>query len=1433
MIFSIMTWKVKIKRILNITTLFSLAVLILLWWNIFATSRSSSSVPNSYYANYMVEEDWNRLAWIFVDVDATTKIGEINWSSTYTEQLNIMNRIFKYFPQDDYDFLLIYEQCKKTTAAMAKDPNASNFETYNDKCKKPLTTLKKTIDSKYTVKVQAKASPSNWSAPLTVTFDARGSKDPSNETIPSNKYFWYYRDIDGVDKTIWIGPVVKHQFLEAWTYIVHCTVRSSNSWILDGTKNITVTVSPKSATVSVYANGKKMQKTKASKIGIQEATKGVLFDGSSTTPLGWREILSYTWKITSRNWFKWTKAGDWSPSYINLALPWEWDYSITLSVTDNEQNVVSETYTLAVSDPVAVVQQNPNKWNTSTTYSFSANGSYSLTSRIKLYTWEIFDSEWTKLDTLQWKQINRQFKKPWNYTVNLTVEDEMGLKNSDIVSVYVDSTPPSPQFTITPTNKWKYPSEFILDASASSDIDAANWYDVLSYEWIFSNSDAKEIISTEEDNKRITVLFNEKWKHSITLKVTDNYWQTEEVTKDINIESILRPELSINPKATIWDSPVLFKVQTNVPVLNYEWDFGNGSPARTTTDNKWEVKYDKVWSYNVKVKVIGNNDDVNEVTEKVFIGEKDSPIIGYEIRDTWNHVVKQNDICVVADSEWTWTSKQDAYRIDRQASFSINTAQSVNAQWSKNNLKYYFQLKNDEILQTQRFTHKFNSLWCQYVDFTLEDTALWKVTKERIWFKVVNALPSIKNVTLSYPQYGNEIGIWFQQSSNTNNIFSSWIDPIIVKVTADGAMDSDGTISYFKWYYYPKSNPNKLLDTRITPWTIPYAFFSVPRQAWEFMFWVKMFDNDDGSKSSEEMLWNWPIIMFPPDTKQPDIPIVTLKSDKINVNVGDEVTFDIISKIISDRSDFEKERTIQIDFDWDWEYDLTTKNDRVKYTYSKASPAESPYVPVASVIYRDYRGIWEWEPIVVKTWLRPNLVYTAIGRSVIFKDVSLGNVIEREICLDKEQCEKWNQRYIDTTLKKSFKVTYPKSWTYTVTIKEKDNNGNEAYVEQQVTVKDQTTLTPVDDWIFLVSLPKASFDNWTPSIFLWKQLDNEVMFYIKATKDITTCYVDSDILFDSNSDWDSSNDKDFWCNKMVNQTYTPSYESAVGRIFYQKASDTSLQHKDFIVEFAGFEQNLDEETKQKYDLAKELIQTIDDSSSIANWDVRQLLISLRNNIANWDKNARRWDVMQIEQFRAENKLKLTATQEEKLNDLINSVQDYAILSAQWGTAYDIAKEEILSLLPQQLQLEVYELFNKFEALELENAVDVKTKRSEYLIQIDETISKRAVPSDNIWENEIASDDYENIVKRNICQIADEYSILLVLCGQYTKDNPDIKLEPTTFNIPQEDKPASSWMPTFVKVLLWMLGIVIFVICWAIAAFAFKAKLREKYENEED
>jgi hypothetical protein len=63
-------------------------------------------------------------------------------------------------------------------------------------------------------------------------------------------------------------------------------------------------------------------------------------------------------------------------------------------------------------------------------------------------------------------------------------------------------------------------------------------------------------------------------------------------------------------------------------------------------------------------------------------------------------------------------------------------------------------------------------------------------------------------------------------------------------------------ISYFKRYYYPKDNPNKIIETRISPGNIPYTFFSVPTIPGEYMFGVKMFDNDDGNQTSEEIIGN-------------------------------------------------------------------------------------------------------------------------------------------------------------------------------------------------------------------------------------------------------------------------------------------------------------------------------------------------------------------------------------------------------------------------------------------------------------------------------------------------------------------------------------------------------------------------------------------------
>ena len=142
-------------------------------------------------------------------------------------------------------------------------------------------------------------------------------------------------------------------------------------------------------------------------------------------PTGGRRILNYRRDITNRDGFKFTKEGDGVPGIINVPLPGNGEYTIKLATTDNENNTVSESFFLMVSDPVAIIKKTPAEGNTSTTFSFDASSSYSLISRLKLYTWIITDINGTKIDTFQGKGIKKQFTKPGSYKVELTIEDEL------------------------------------------------------------------------------------------------------------------------------------------------------------------------------------------------------------------------------------------------------------------------------------------------------------------------------------------------------------------------------------------------------------------------------------------------------------------------------------------------------------------------------------------------------------------------------------------------------------------------------------------------------------------------------------------------------------------------------------------------------------------------------------------------------------------------------------------------------------------------------------------------------------------------------------------------------------------------------------------------------------------------------------------------
>ena len=94
-----------------------------------------------------------------------------------------------------------------------------------------------------------------------------------------------------------------------------------------------------------------------------------------------------------------------------------------------------------------------------------------------------------------------------------------------------------------------------------------------------------------------------------------------------------------------------------------------------------------------------------------------------------------------------------------------------------------------------------------------------------------------------------------------------------------------------------------------------------------------------------------------------------------------------------------------------------------------------------------------------------------------------------------------------------------------------------------------------------------------------------------------------------------------------------------------------------------------------------------------------------------------------------------------------------------------AKNQILWILPSKLKVPVERWFRKLESFEGDNKEDGIWEMKKWLETIDRTISNKVVKSNNRWgEDEISFEDYNSIVKPNICVIVDELDIPTQICS---------------------------------------------------------------------
>lgn len=1392
---------------LSITAIISLGILG--YW--ITTPASFADVSSEYQPNYGISQIWENVTTSFISIQSAKKRGDQVPSSVFWSLYNDFNAVFPKLPQRN-NYRIVFDNCKVQSQKLAQKYSSLDFDVFVDQCQSPINTIMKEINSTYTVKAKIKASPQNWSAPLTVTLDGRETIDPSNDTIPSNNFFWYYKNNDGKDILMWRGTVIKYTFTEEGNYYVHLTAKSANKtneWILDGEATTVITVAPEIANVVVYANWKKLGEKNYVKIGTQEAQKGVSFDGSATLPKGGREIQSHTWSIEGVNSFKYTsEVIAWKPESLTKALPNNGSYTVKLALLDNENNTITKSFLITVSDPIALIKQAPETLTTSTIGSFDASASYSLKSRIKKYNWEVYDDKGEKIFLAQSKVFTRQFTKPWSYTIKLTVTDDLWDSNSESSVIYVDSTLPQPQFTINPRLERQYPSQFVLDAAASFDIDEINKFDSFTYQWSFSNPSLSKIEQQYDNNKSIVVSFEEPGKYIAKLTLTDSYGKINTFEREIDVKSSLRPVILANPRAASRNNPIWFFVTSNTNIINYERDFADGQTEISQNKTTSHV-FKKAGVYQVKLTATDKRGNKNSVTSPVFIWDKDYPIGAYTVTNSTQNIIKANATC-------SW---QAAFPIKRWEQFNINTIDSVNSKWEKNNLKVYFNPQDDEIYPTANLQYSFKQIGCKKIDLKIEETTTSKIDKQTLLFYVVNDLPTLDSMSIFFPQFGNEVGIGLWEWTKDKTFDPLKVNPLIVKVTANNPKDRDGAISQYIWYYYKKDDPTRQLELKASPASVPYTHFTIPTNdpalwAGDLVFWVKIIDNDGGEQYSEDLIGYGPTFFIPPckpgglcDNNM-DVPIITLAADKTEISVWDEITFTTKARILSNRPDFDAKKTIRYDFDGDGEWDLTTKDNVVKHTYTKKLDAAKPRVEVT---YRQNPVVFIGDTITVRQALKPLLEAHIYDKTIYLRDYSLGEINKKEICFNGPTSCK------SITTGEQLTHTYDNYGTYKTLFFVSDIYGNK--LNQPIT----GTFQPTDNIkpIYLMSIPKAKVnDEGRYYIPVANNQQNSVLFNIIYTGS-WTCYLDTDITDDANYDGKPDNDQDLQCNTTKLITYDNSYETINARIIYE-TPDKELVGNGIVIQFTEQDITLTQAQKIQYNKIKNLIRSLPATNDDQIY-LKSLLQQMGDNIViNKDQTA---SIITIRSLLENTKAGLSEEQLTNVENLLKEFETSDTVALNGGNIVDQVRQFLIDYTPSEIiKTQVTSSFDIIKNLP-EPGAQPEIVKTELLkvIKIFQENSVTQLDSLNPGNGDkIIASDIELQIIPKICEVMWFYEIASPTC-------PDV----SGITVPQTttSTDTSVW-----GTVLKRTGIVVWVLWWIflliIIFFAVKARLQQDNDNDE-
>jgi PKD repeat protein len=277
-------------------------------------------------------------------------------------------------------------------------------------------------------------------------------------------------------------------------------------------------------------------------------------------------------------------------------------YTVKLTVTDKDGGWGADTATVQVTQPnqpPRAVINGPASGKVGEALNFNASGSSDSDGTIVSYAWTFGDGS-----TGNGLNVTHAYNAAGSYDITLTVTDNGGLSHSATHRVVIEAPvikrPPVAVITGPTSGLVGEPLSFSGTGSADED------GQIVAYAWDFGDG-------TTDNKAETTHSYQAADTYKVTLTVTDNDGLTGTASSTVWIKKPVQIKL---PPTPVIAGPKMAQISQTVTfdgsgssdrdgsIVNYEWDFGDGSTGSGLTVTH---AYAQIGKYVVRLSVTDND----------------------------------------------------------------------------------------------------------------------------------------------------------------------------------------------------------------------------------------------------------------------------------------------------------------------------------------------------------------------------------------------------------------------------------------------------------------------------------------------------------------------------------------------------------------------------------------------------------------------------------------------------------------------------------------------------------------------------------------------------------------------------------------------------------------------------------------------------------